>query len=77
MTTIEFSVPKSGPVRVGILDVQGRQVATLVNQAMNPGIYRIRWNGKISSGGDAASGVYYAQIQSRGGSGSGRLVLIK
>ncbi len=77
MTTIEFSVPKSGPVRVGILDIQGRLVATLVNESMNPGIYRIRWNGKNSGGGDAASGVYYAQIQGRGGSSSGRLVLIK
>ena len=77
MTTIEFSVPKSGPVRVGILDVQGRLVATLVNEAMNPGVYRIRWNGKNGNGGDVASGVYYAQIQTRGGSGSGRLALIK
>lgn len=77
MTTIQFSVPKSGPVRVGIMDVHGRHVATLVNESMGPGVYRIRWNGKTESGGNAASGVYYAQIQSRGGSGSGRLVLIK
>lgn len=77
MTTIEFSVPESGPVRVGILDVRGRRVATLVNEAMSSGVYRVRWSGKTENGGDAASGVYYARIQSRGGSGSGRLVLIK
>ena len=77
MTTIEFSVPNSGPVRVGIIDVHGRRVATLVNETMSPGVYRIRWNGKNQNGGDVASGVYYAQIQSRGGSGSGRLALIK
>lgn|GEM_PF-2176923 len=77
MTTIEFSVPKSGPVRVGVFDVHGKHVATLVNEAMSSGVYRVRWNGKDSNGADASSGVYYAQIQSRGGSGSGRLVLIK
>ena len=76
-TTIEFSVPRSGPVRVGIFDVHGRRVATLVNQAMSAGVYRVRWTGKDASGGDASSGVYYALIQSRGGSGSGRLALIK
>lgn len=76
-TTVEFSVPKAGPVRVGIFDIRGSRVATLVNEAMSPGIYRVRWNGKDTSGVDAASGVYYAQIQSRGGSDSGRLVLIK
>ena len=77
MTTIEFSVPESGPVRVGIIDVRGGLVATLVNETMKPGVYRIRWSGKNSSGADAASGVYYTQIQSRGGTGSGRLVLVK
>jgi hypothetical protein len=76
-TTIEFSVPKSGPVRVGIFDVHGRHVATLVEQSMNPGVYRVLWNGKNSNGGDVSSGVYYAQIQSNGGSGSGRLALVK
>jgi len=77
MTTVEFSVPESGPVRVGIIDVQGRAVATLVNETMRPGVYRIRWSGKNQNGGDVASGVYYALIHTRGGSDSGRLVLIK
>jgi hypothetical protein len=76
-TTIEFAVPISGPVRVGVFDIHGKRVATLVNETMGSGVYRVRWNGKSSTGADAASGVYYAQIQSRGGSGSGRLVLIK
>jgi hypothetical protein len=76
-TTIEFSVPRSGPVRVGVFDIHGKHVATLVNDTMGSGVYRVRWNGKSSTGADAASGVYYAQIQSSGGSGSGRLVLVK
>jgi len=70
-------VPESGPVRVGILDVQGRLVATLVNETMRPGVYRIRWSGKNQNGGDVASGVYYAQVQSRGGADAERVVLIK
>ena len=77
MTTVEFSVPESGPVRVGILDVQGRLVATLVNETMRPGVYRIRWSGKSQNGGDVASGVYYARVQSRGGADAERVVLIK
>ena len=76
-TTIEFSVSQSGSVRVGIFDIQGRQVATLVNEAMNAGIYRVRWNGKSSGGADVASGVYFVKVQSRGGSDTGRLALVK
>jgi len=64
-------------VRVGIFDIHGKRVATLVDEAMSSGIFRVRWNGKSQSGADVASGVYYAQIQSRGGSGSGRLVMVK
>ena len=59
-TTIEFSVPRSGPVRVGVFDIHGKRVATLVNDTMGSGVYRVRWNGKNSTGADAASGVYYA-----------------
>src|SRR3990172_13287910 len=76
-TTIQFSVPQSGPVRLGIFDIHGRQVATLVNEAMNAGIYRIRWSGKDSGGADVASGVYFAKVQSRAGSDTGRLALVK
>jgi hypothetical protein len=76
-TTIEFSLPTSGPVRVGIFDIHGKRVATLVDQTMGPGVYRVRWTGKDADGADVASGVYYAQVQSTGGRGSGRLALIK
>ena len=76
-TTIEFSVPQSGPVRVGIFDVHGRQVATLVNETMAAGIYRAHWNGKSGDGADVASGVYFAKVQSKTGSDTGRLALVK
>ena len=76
-TTIEFSVPTSGPVRVGVFDIHGKRVAALVDRTMGPGVYRVRWTGKDANGADVASGVYYAQIQSARGSGSWRLALIK
>jgi len=76
-TTIEFSVPAAGPVRVGIFDIHGRRVATLVDQTVGPGVYRVHWAGKDINGADVASGIYYAQVQSSGGRDSGRLALIK
>jgi hypothetical protein len=77
ITNVEFSVPRSGPVRVAIFDIHGKRVANLINETMSPGVYRVRWNGKDDKGADVSSGIYYARIQSRGGSGSGRLALIK
>ncbi len=76
-TTIEFSVPKQGPAVVRIVDLRGRQVATLVDGSMPAGEYRVRWDGRDGSGRDVSSGVYFAMIQSAGGRDAVRLTLLK
>ncbi len=76
-TTIEFSVPTAGPVAVRIFDIHGKEVTTVANSTMNAGVYRAHWDGKDRGGADAASGVYFAQIQSRTGRDSARLMLLK
>ncbi len=76
-TTVEFSVPTAGPVAVRIFDIHGKQVATLVDASMAPGVYRVHWDGTDAGGSDVASGVYFAQMQSRSGRDSARLLLLK
>ena len=76
-TTLEFSVPRQGAVAVRIFDLQGRQIATLVNEAMNAGVYRVRWNGQDDGGRAQSSGIYFAQIQSGGSRQSVRLTMLK
>lgn len=76
-TTVEFSVPGAGPVAVRVFDIHGREVATLVNRPMGPGVFRARWDGRDARGGSAASGVYFVSIQSRGARDTARLMLLK
>jgi FlgD Ig-like domain len=76
-TTIEFSVPHAGPVAVRVFDLHGKEVATLVNTPMSPGVYRARWDGRDTRGGDVASGMYFASVQSRGTRDTARLMLLK
>lgn len=76
-TKIEFSVPKEAPVSVRVYDIQGREVATLLNKGMSPGVYRVAWNGKTDEGRDLASGVYFAQIRSGASRQSVRLTMLK
>jgi hypothetical protein len=76
-TTIEFTVPKQGPTAVRVFDLRGRQVATLVDEPMPAGQYRIRWDGRDRSGRDVSSGVYFGVIQSAGGRDAVRLTLLK
>jgi hypothetical protein len=61
-TKIRFSIPHVGdaymrPVQMKIYDVLGREIATLVNEQLNPGTYEIQWNAT-----NYPSGVYYYQL---------------
>ena len=76
-TTVEFSVPKQGPVSVRVYDLQGRQVSTLTNESLPAGLYRVKWDGRDRQGRGAASGIYFATIESGGVRQSVRMTLLK
>ncbi len=52
-TTINYSIPKEGLVKIKLFDILGREVALLVNSQMQAGSYKVEFN---SAG--LASGVY-------------------
>ncbi|HRJ86136.1 MAG TPA: T9SS type A sorting domain-containing protein, partial [Ignavibacteria bacterium] len=44
-------IPKLASVRLAVYDLLGREVESLVNQQLSPGIYEVNWNAsKFSSG---------------------------
>jgi hypothetical protein len=59
-TTIHFSLGQSSdnPVELNIYDITGRLVESLVNEKMNSGEYRIKWNGL-----NQPSGVYFLRLK--------------
>ncbi len=57
-TTIKFGVPKEVKVLLKVYDVLGEEVATIVNQKLEPGYYQYEWNGT-----QFASGVYFYRIE--------------
>lgn len=57
-TLIEYTVPHSEKVTIKIFDLYGREIETLVNKVIHPGIYQIEW--------DAAglpAGIYLYRMQ--------------
>ena len=76
-TTVEFSVPRSGPVSIAIYDVQGRRVAMLVKDTMAAGVYRVRWDGTSEDGRELSSGVYFARLVAAGSRDTARLMMLK
>jgi hypothetical protein len=63
---VGFALPQAGNVRLRVLDVRGRVVATLADGQRAPGRYAVRWNGATVGGGRASAGVYFIELQAGG-----------
>jgi murein tripeptide amidase MpaA len=64
-TNFESRIAKFGFVSLKVYNILGKEVATLVDEHMQPGIYTIPWNAD-----GVASGVYTARIQVTDDSGT-------
>ena len=76
-TTIAYSLPQRGDVRVTIHDVRGRWVATLVDEVKDAGRHRVLWNGRDHTGAALGSGIYLVRIEAGGESGARKIVMVK
>ena len=59
ITTIKYSIPVSGNVKLKIYDVLGKEIETLVNKEQDKGNYEIKFEGS-----KLASGIYIYRIES-------------
>ena len=56
-TVIEFSIPTGTHVKLTIYDILGREVEVLVDKYLEPGVYKVRFNGS-----EMPTGVYFYRI---------------
>jgi hypothetical protein len=56
--TIQYQLPTPGRVLIGIYDLTGRSVQTIVNKHLNSGHYNISWDSS-----SLESGVYFCRIE--------------
>jgi hypothetical protein len=71
-TQIEYRIADRELVTLKVFNMLGQEIATLVNQEMNPGIYRATWDGSGFS-----SGIYYCRMQAGSYSEIRKLVLLR
>ncbi len=57
-TMIRYALPRESEVGLKVFDMNGRQVARLVEGRQAPGEYRVRWDGRDAHGNRVPSGVY-------------------
>ena len=61
-TTINFHISEPARVQVSVYDLNGREIATLVDQDLEIGCYNTLWNGRDETGRTMDSGVYMYKI---------------
>lgn len=71
-TTLTFTIIEDGMVELKVFDVNGREVAALLNERVAAGVHRIDFDGSALS-----SGVFFARLRSAAHAKMTRLVLIK
>jgi hypothetical protein len=71
-TRISFQIQEYGFVSLGVYDMLGRRVASLVEKFMQPGSYSVWFNAE-----NLPSGVYVYRLNAGGNSRSRRMVLVR
>lgn len=71
-TSIQFSIPKNGLVKLVVYDILGKEVSTLVNEVKTAGNYIIDFNAS-----NLTSGIYFYKITSGDFSSVKKMMLIK
>jgi hypothetical protein len=72
VTTIQFSVPRESYVRLKVYNSFGAEVATLVDQRVAAGTYKINWDASR-----LASGFYLYRLETEGFAQTKRMFLMK
>ncbi|OGU67044.1 MAG: hypothetical protein A2499_09075 [Stygiobacter sp. RIFOXYC12_FULL_38_8] len=71
-TTIKFSMPKDGIVKLSVFNVLGQEVGSLVNGFKQAGSYSVSWNA-----GSFSSGMYFYRLETNNNVITKKMVLVK
>ena len=71
-TGIKFNIAKTGNVSIKVYDIIGKEVATIINQDLNPGTYDINFDAS-----ELPSGTYFYRLQTDGFTDTKKMILIK
>jgi subtilisin-like proprotein convertase family protein len=72
VTKISYTLPKSSHVELKVYDILGREVATLVNETNQAGVYNVDFNAA-----NLASGIYFYRIKTGDFTAIKKMVLVK
>ncbi len=75
-TTIQYSIPVSGHVRLHIFNVFGQEIRTLVDAKQSAGRHSVIWNGQNNFGERVASGIYFLRLKAHNFARTRKIILL-
>jgi len=75
-TTLRWSLPVAGEVRLRVHDVAGRVIRTLQNGLLPAGEHSVAWDQRDDQGHRAAPGLYFVRFEAAGRSLGQKLILL-
>ncbi|MBW6514259.1 MAG: T9SS type A sorting domain-containing protein [Candidatus Syntrophosphaera sp.] len=76
-TTISFGLKEASVVRIGIYNLKGQLVATLLDGEKAAGNHSLVWNGNDASGRPVSSGVYFCRMEAPEHSSTRKMLMLK
>jgi glucose/arabinose dehydrogenase len=74
---LEVALARSMPVSLDVFNPAGRRIRTLTRGTMPAGRNLVSWDGKLESGGQAPSGIYFIKLGTEDGSLMRRVVRVR
>ncbi len=75
---LSIELPSADRVTARVVDVAGRTLRTVSRaQTLGPGHHTLAWDGRDDGGAAVASGVYFLQVQAKGGTQARRITILR
>lgn len=76
-TVIRYQVARRDRIAIGIYNLTGQKIRTLVDQVQPAGSYQVAWSGTTDSDQPVASGIYFVRLRSENFLATKKLTLIR
>lgn len=77
LTVISFHLDEGGACRLLVHDLRGRQVRSLRNEWLAAGEHEVLWDGRDGGGRAVASGEYLYRLETKLGTTTGKMMLVR
>ncbi len=76
-TTLSFMIEQTQYFRLAVFDIKGRLIVNLLNEAKQPGHYKIIWNGNDENGMRLPSAVYFVRLVGKSRISTAKMILVR